>query len=392
MTEDFPLSRRGFLGGGLALGCSAAASPLITPVALARAPGENRLVVIILRGAMDGLDLVRPMGEKAFATMRPTLLQGARGHDLDGFFTLHPAMTALAPLWKAGELAFVHAVSTPYRGKRSHFDGQDLLENGGYSPDGSMLPSRDGWLNRAVGLIPGADMRTAFSVGQENMLLLDGKTEVSSWTPDAKVPLSAQARTLLEKIYTGQPVYQEALHQALMLADEDLGDLPARRGVRRLAAYAATQLNRDTRIAAFSIGGWDTHRAQEISLKRAMDQLSAAVLALHKGLGANWKRTAVVAVTEFGRTARENGSRGTDHGTGGAMLLAGGALSGAKVHGEWPGLGPSDLLEDRDLRPTQDVRRSLGWLLRGLYGLDSADIERVVFPHLDMGADPGLLA
>ncbi|RMH50684.1 MAG: DUF1501 domain-containing protein [Alphaproteobacteria bacterium] len=389
-----PITRRDLLASGLAIGCSAAASPLMTPVVLAAAPGENRLVVIILRGALDGLDLLRPAGDPLLPALRPNLFApDAPGHDLDGFFTLHPALEGLAPLWRAGQLAFVAAVSTPYRGRRSHFDGQDLLETGGDSPDGQLPPSRDGWLNRALRLIPGADLRTAFAVGQENLLLLDGPAPVSSWSPEAELPLSPQARLLLERLYARDPLFAEAAQRAFEIAEEASASATGGlKGAAALAAFAADRLNEETRIAAFSIGGWDTHRAQDRALPRALGELSAALLTLRERLGGNWDRTAVVAVTEFGRTVRENGSRGTDHGTGGTMLLAGGVLSGARVHGRWPGLGEGALLEDRDLMPTDDVRRPLGWLLAGLFGLPRADIEASVFPRLEMGADPRLLA
>ncbi|MEL6234883.1 MAG: DUF1501 domain-containing protein [Pseudomonadota bacterium] len=386
------LSRRRFLGTGLAIGCSAAASPLVTPVALARTPGENRLVVIVLRGAMDGIDLVRPVGERGFAGLRPGLFDPRRpGQDLDGFFALHPKMSALAPLWSAGELAFVQAVSTPYRGKRSHFDGQDFLENGGYAPNGGLMPGRDGWLNRAIGLIPGADIRTAFSVGQESMLLMEGDRPVSSWTPEAQVGLSAQARLLLERLYQNDPAFADAARMAFDIADSTDQDTE-RRGAAALAAFAAERLRAETRIAAFSIGGWDTHRGQANVIGRALDELTAAIVTLKDGLGPDWSRTTVAAVTEFGRTVRENGSRGTDHGTGGAMLLAGGTLAAARVHGRWPGLGEGDLLENRDLRPTDDMRRPLGWLLAGLFGLSPSAVERTVFPQLDLGTDPRIIA
>jgi uncharacterized protein (DUF1501 family) len=396
MTPPFEISRRGLLRSGLAVGCSLAASPLITPVSLARVPGENRLVVIVLRGAMDALDVVQPYGDPGYAALRPTLRGGEAGGaaDLDGFFSLHPGLSGLMPLWQKGELAFAHAVSTPYREKRSHFDGQDFLENGGYSTEGKLLPGRDGWLNRTVGLLPGADLTTAFSVGQQNMLLLDGKAPVSSWTPDSRLDLSPQARDLLALLYSRDPAFLEAAQQAFAIADmeaespESMGGNPT----VKLAEFAAEQLNRDTRIAAFSLGGWDTHRAQAAALPRALARLQAAILTLRERLGRNWERTAVVTITEFGRTARENGSKGTDHGTGALTLLAGGALAGAKVHGRWPGLREGDLFEGRDLMPTDDVRRPLAWVVAGLFGISRADVARTVFPELDMGGDPGILA
>ncbi|WP_118138040.1 DUF1501 domain-containing protein [Oceanicella sp. SM1341] len=396
MTRSFDPGRRRFLGTGLALGCSAAASPLLTPVTFAAVPGENRLVVILLRGAMDSLDVVQPYGDKAFAAMRPTLKFGEAGGatDLDGFYSLHPALKPLMPLWQAGELGFVHAVSTPYRDRRSHFDGQDLLENGSASADGTLTPARDGWLNRALTMMPGADVRTAFAVGQEDMMLLDGKAPVSAWSPDAELDMSPQAHDLLDMIYAKDPAMQAASDAAFKLANEESGAMEGenRLGPVPLARYTAEQLSRESRIAAFSLGGWDTHRAQHQSLPRALSNLSDAILALKAGLGDTWGRTTVVCVTEFGRTARENGSRGTDHGTGGAMILAGGAVKGGKVYGAWPGLGEGDLFEDRDLQPTDDMRRWLGWTLRDMFDLAPSDIEARIFPELQMGKNPRFLA
>lgn len=188
------VSRRRFLTRSLALGCSAAASPFVTPVTFASAPWDNRLVVIILRGAMDGLDVVRPFGDAAYKGHRPEMKRG-RGANLDGFFELHPALQGLTPLWQAGELGFVHAVSTPYRDKRSHFDGQDLLEAGyGALTDKA---SSSGWLNRMLSLVPDSHTQTAFAVGQEDLILLNGKRKYSNWVPGGALDLSSQARLLL---------------------------------------------------------------------------------------------------------------------------------------------------------------------------------------------------
>ena len=160
----------------------------------------------------------------------------------------------------------------------------------------------------------------------------------------------------------------------------------------KVAEFAAEQLRGDTRIASFSINGWDTHNRQDKSIKPALDRLADTVLGLQSGLGPDvWGKTAVVAMTEFGRTARINGTGGTDHGTGGVMVLAGGAIRGGQVLGKWPGLSEADLYDRRDLMPTSDVRALAAWIMRGLAGLDRAMLEKTVFPGLDMGADPGLL-
>ena len=410
MTKRNTLTRRAFLTRTGALGCSMAASPLVTPIALAAAPGEHRLVVIILRGAMDGLDVVRPVGAPEYAALRPGLF-AAGGRDetlpLTDFFGLHPALAGLHPLWRAGELGFAHAVSTPYRDKRSHFDGQDILETGA----ADIGAARDGWLNRALGLMPGSSLRTAFAVGREEMLVLAGQNEVSQWAPDMAFALTAQSQLLLARMYRDAPLFRASLDEAITLAGSlDSGAAPndygealdammqsvksAGRGggLEKVAAFAAEQLLGETRIASFSINGWDTHAGQTRALPRALRDLETAILTLKSGLGGVWGNTLVLAMTEFGRTARENGTGGTDHGTGGAMVMAGGALKGGQVHGDWPGLDELDLYQARDLQPTADVRSYAGAALAGLFGLRRSDLEARVFPGLDLGAMPGILA
>ncbi len=388
-------SRRAFLSRVGAVGCSVAASPLITPVVFATAPMDARLVVIILRGALDGLDAVQPYGDPALARWRKTVSVGPAGgaHDLDGYFALHPSLAGLMPLWRAGELGFVHAVSTPYRNKRSHFDGQDFLENGGASPDGALTQAEDGWLNRLLPLMGGVTEKTAFSVGRERLRLVSGQAPHSSWSPDADLELSAQGRLLLGEIYKNDPLFHRAAQRAADISEGMDGAMgPAAAGrAKALAEFAADRLNRDTRIAAFSLGGFDTHRNQKNTLPRALGELQAAILALRDGLGDNWGKTAVLAMTEFGRTVAENGSGGSDHGTGGVMITAGGAVRGGRVLGRWPGLEEADLFERRDLMPTDDVRRYAAHVMSGLFGVAGSDMGARVFPGLDMGDDPGIL-
>ncbi|MDF1802991.1 DUF1501 domain-containing protein [Thalassovita sp.] len=400
-------TRRKLLTRSLALGCSAAASPLITPVTLASAPWDNRLVVIILRGAMDGLDVVQPYGDPGYAAARPTLRGGEAGGalDLDGFYALHPALSSLMPMWRAGQLGFVHAVSTPYRDKRSHFDGQDLLEAG--TPALGPASGRDGWLNRMLQSVPGLRADVAYAIGHDNMLLTTGAAPVANWSPDVRLQLSPQGRRLAELVLHDDPAFADAFAEAAMLLDDEGGGLTATPsgmgadmeglakkgtgGIRQVAAFAGEKLRADSRIAAFSIGGWDTHRGQGAALPRALAQLSDALLVLQATLGDAWGKTAVVAMTEFGRTVRENGTKGTDHGTGGAMVLAGGAVRGGQVYGDWPGLRQTDLYKGRDLMPTRDVRAYAGWMMRGLFGLESSVLERTVFPGMDLGTRPNVI-
>ncbi|MBS0123875.1 DUF1501 domain-containing protein [Thetidibacter halocola] len=403
------MDRRGFLTRSLALGCSAAASPLLTPVSFAAAPGEARLVVIILRGAMDGLDVVAPHGDPDFAGLRGGVsLGGAGGHvDLDGFHALHPALSPLLPLWQAGDLGAVHAVSTPYRDKRSHFDGQDILEAGVVGLDDGAV--REGWLNRMMQHMPDGRMQTAWAVGRDPQLILDGPVPVSRWAPEADLALSPQAALLARQVMKTDPAMAAALDEAFRVADADGDPLMLTPGegdgmaamaaggggpgpARRIADFVAEQLRGEARIAAFSLNGWDTHAAQARGLPRALSALSNTILGLREGLGPTWGQTAVLAMTEFGRTARMNGSDGTDHGTGGAMLFAGGALRGGRVLGEWPGLSEAALYDRRDLMPTRDLRAHAGWVIGGLFGLGRSEIEQAVFPGLDLGSDPGLLA
>lgn len=391
------LNRRSFLKTGALIGCSAAAHPWLSGIAFATAPGENRLVVIILRGAMDGLDVFQPYGDRNLRKLRRTLSigpdQGA--HDLDGFFALHSDLGALMPLWQAGELGFAPAVSTPYRDKRSHFDGQDMLE-AGTGTDLDLMRQRDGWLNRLLQQMPGVQSETAYAVGNEDMRILSGSAPAKSWAPQLDLRLSAQAQSLLQHVYHDDPLFREAGGEAMEIAGEGLGKVHEEGGptrdARALARFAAERLNGETRIATFSLSGWDSHARQPKVLTPALARLSDAILTLREGLGANWSKTTVLAMTEFGRTARENGSGGTDHGTGGAMLVAGGAVRGGRVLGPWPGLGEGDLYAGRDLMPMRDIRAYAAWALRDLFGTGRDVLESTVFPGLDMGDNPGILA
>jgi uncharacterized protein (DUF1501 family) len=351
------------------------------------------MVVLVLRGAMDGLDVVRPVGDPDFAALRPDA--GGEALPLDGFFGLHPGLAALMPLWEAGELAFAHAVSTPYRDRRSHFEGQDILE-AGTGMDVGPQHAADGWLNRLLQVTPGIEGETGFAIGRDRMQILAGDAPVASWAPDASLDLGAAAQQLLLHIYEGDPLFHGAAAQAIALArsveaTSAGADHPRGLPDRPIAEFAADRLRGDTRIASFSLSGWDTHNGQARAMPNLLRRLSDTILTLRAGLGPVWSRTTVLAMTEFGRTARLNGTLGTDHGTGGAMLIAGGAVRGGRVHGRWPGLSEAALYDRRDLMPTADVRAYAGWTMRALFGFDRGTIEDVLFPGLSMGDDPGLL-
>ena len=389
-------TRRALLKTAALAACSAAAHPLLSTMTFASAPGENRLVVIVLRGAMDGLDVVQPYGDPALRALRPALSAGPEGGALvlDDFFALHPALDGLMPLWQAGELAFAHAVATPYRDKRSHFDGQDLLEAG----TGNDLPidqQKGGWLNRLLQAMPGQASETAYSVGVSQMRILQGQAPARSWTPKAQMDLSPQAEQLLTRIYHDDPLFRDASAQAMEIVASLSPDLATGKPGQdhlEIARFAADRLNGQTRIASFSIGGWDTHAGQAGSLPRMLGRLADTILTLKADLGANWDRTTVMAMTEFGRTVRENGSAGTDHGTGGTLLVAGGAVRGGRMMGDWPGLAEGDLYDGRDLMPLRDIRAYAAWAMHAKFGIDRATLEGSVFPGLDMGSDPRMTA
>lgn len=351
--------------------------PLMGRLTLAAAEGDNRFVCIILRGGMDGLDVVRPVGDPAYAALRPEA--GADANvDLDGHFAMHPALGPLEPMFRDRQLSFVHAVATPYR-ERSHFAGQDVLEQGGNDRG-----LHDGWLNRMLGLVPKA---RAVDIGTGESMLLSGREPVKNWYPEIETDLKSDSYQFLEALYADDAELSRALtgietDSGKSMAGDDTDKGVSNAEVARLAGRFLTQ---ESRIAAFSIAGWDTHIQQKVRLARQLGELAKSLLALRDALGPVWAKTAVVMCSEFGRTARYNGAGGTDHGTGGLAILAGGLLAngqGGKVLGSWPGL--SALYEDRDLMPTSDVRMYLASLCADLFAIDRSSIASTVFPGLDL--------
>lgn len=384
MEMSGTLSRRGFLTAA----CCAAAAPVFTPLAFAEMPGDNRYIAIILRGAMDGLDLVQPYGDPALKIARPDLaLSADQGLiDLDGFYGLNPVAALLMPLWKAGELGFVHAVSTPYRNQRSHFDGQDILEAGGIG-----LASKDsGWLNRALSLTNTPVQAIDISSGRE--IILSGSNPADVWSPRADLSMGNDELGFLVRLYQSDPQFAQTFKEAvgidtytgLLYKQQKRGD-----GVRDMAKMAASLLKDRYRIASFSITGWDTHVQQKANFANAARNLTDAILMLRDELGPDaWRKTAVLAMTEFGRTVRQNANAGTDHGTGGCCIIAGGAVRGGHVYGKWPGLKDGNLLDNRDLNPTGDVRAVAAALLSKQFGLSASNLTGTVFPGLSLDDHP----
>ncbi|HKM62685.1 MAG TPA: DUF1501 domain-containing protein [Acidisphaera sp.] len=365
-------------------------------LALAGAPTDRRFVVVIMRGALDGMSAVVPYGDAALASLRPGLVPPGPGQpegvaDLGGFFGLHPALVKFADMYRAGQLLPVHAVSAGYR-TRSHFEGQDYLESGA----DHRLTS--GWLNRAVLAVAQAPARAggeagALSVGVEVPLLLRGSAEVGSWAPHAfgepEPDLYARVAALHAADPLTGPAIAEGLRERGFAATALGGDqAPApkdRNGFPFLAQMAGRLMRAadGPRIAALEIGGWDTHADQMRRLQAPLSRLDEGLAALRDELGDAWAKTAVLVMTEFGRTVRMNGTNGTDHGTATVAFVLGGAVAGGRVLANWPGLGPDRLLENRDLMPTADLRSLAKGLLAQHYGLGGPALASV-FP--DSGA------
>ncbi len=372
------VGRRGFL-----LGLSATVALGSARLALAQAPGERRFVVVLLRGALDGLGAVPAYGDPDFAALRGPLALPEPGQeggalDLGGRFGLHPRLRTLHALYREGEALVLHAVAGPYR-SRSHFEAQDLLEAG--------LADRrlaSGWLNRALAAMPspsprgGAGEGIGLAVGTGVPLLLRGPAAVRSYAPQGlaqpETDLLARIAALSARDPLLGPAVAEGLRDrgftAAVLAGQQAA-MGGRGGAGQNAfpalAGAAGRLLAAAdgpRVAALELGGWDTHAGQVGRLVQPLGALDDGIAALREGLGEHWRRTAVLVITEFGRTVRVNGTLGTDHGTAGAAFVLGGAVAGGAVRTTWPGLAERQLFQGRDLAPTTDLRAVAKGLLR----------------------------
>ncbi|MCC6734558.1 MAG: DUF1501 domain-containing protein [Bauldia sp.] len=397
------LSRRLFLG---AAGSFVAWAQM---PGIARAAGRDpRFVVVILRGALDGLAAVPPIGDPGYAALRGDLAIGAPGQEralpLDGFFGLNDAMPELHRMYGKGDALIVHATATAYR-ERSHFDGQDVLENGAV---GARL-LRTGWLNRAVAALPTEGRiapATALAVSATVPLILRGTAPVVTWTPPNFRPAGADTVTRLLDLYRHQDPELAAVFAAGVGLDALTaghmamggGNTGGTAGAFAEIAEGAARLLADPegpRIAALSYNGWDTHANEGADTGRLADLLAAldgALAAFARTAAPVWDDTVIAVVTEFGRTAHGNGSDGTDHGTGTVAFVLGGAVAGGRVIADWPGLGDRDLLDARDLYPTTDLRAVLKGLLRDHLGLSEQVLTASVFPD-SIGVRPldGLL-
>ena len=380
MRQDF--NRRQWL-----LGAAALASPLSLALAATAPnarPDDARFVFVLLRGGLDGLAAVPAIGDPDFAAARGPLANfGAPPLALDGTpFALHPALSSMHSLYRSGELAVVHAVGLAYR-ERSHFDAQQVLESGGSQP----YQLTTGWLGRALaahGNRAGLALTTAVP------LVLRGSERIDTWAPSALPEPSPDLVARLELLYAGDAALAQALARAKALRqqpgmNEGPGNAGSRAAAVALARKAAEVIAaaQGPRVAVLEMGGWDTHANQAApagALANNLRTLDAALAALRESLGAAWSRTVVVVATEFGREVAVNGTQGSDHGSGGAAFVLGGAVHGGRVLTDWPGLARAQRYEGRDLRVTTDLRSVLKGVLGEHLRLPNAVIERTVFP------------
>jgi uncharacterized protein (DUF1501 family) len=391
--RGFQLTRRSAL-----LGLTAAFTLGRTSMALAAPETDQRFVVILMRGALDGLSAVQPYGDPSFADIRGNLALPQPGQDggvfdLGGKFGLHPSLPQVHAMYAANEALIVHAVAGHYR-SRSHFEAQDCLESG------SDQRLNSGWLNRAVGLMPTSGRELALSLGLSAPLLLRGPTMVEAWAPDHFAQPDTDLYQRLLAISRHDPVVGPAIEEGLKqrgfaanALSGQAADPKHDKGFEVLAGSAGRLLAQPNgpRVAVLEIGGWDTHNAQKARLQNVLGQLDNGIAALKAGLGDAWGRTVVLAVTEFGRTARINGTGGTDHGTAGMALLAGGAVAGGKVVADWPGLRDGQLFENRDLAPTADLRSVIKGVLIAHMKMSPGAMERVLPGSLDASPMSGLV-
>ena len=365
-------------------------------------PNRRKLVVVMLRGAVDGMNVVAPVGDSEYRRLRPSIGLGLPGSDngaldLTGYFGLHPALSDLLPLWAEKKLAFVHACGSPDP-TRSHFDAQDYLESG--TP--GRKSTQDGWMNRLVGVLPGQESTTrAISIGPVMPRILSGRatsTNLAAGAAGTRANLldKPAVGSAFDQLYRNDPRFSRAYqdgrdaHKQVMSASMDNeiqiadGGAPLPNGFPDDAARLATLMRNDPNLqfAFFALGGWDTHASQGAGsgqLANRLKPLGQGLATLARRLGPIFNDTTIVVMSEFGRTARENGNAGTDHGHGNVMWVIGGGVAGGKVYGDWQGLSPAQLNEGRDLPVTTDFRSVLTQVAERHLGLDDRRLSQV-FP------------
>jgi len=394
------LDRRSILQSFAAAGVLSAAGARF---AFAATPGDRRLVVVILRGALDGLAAAPPHGDKDYASVRGQLALQTSGagalHDLDGFFGLHPSFANLKTLYDNKQLVVFHNICSPYR-DRSHFEGQNVLESGGIQPH--LL--QDGWLNRALQPMGITKGDRALAIAQTPPLMLSGKVQTGSWMPAVMPAPDELFLNQVRALYANDVVLKESLSNALALQaasqnamDDSTAMAVGANGQKRQGGGAYGNLtplfqgagkllaaSDGPRVATLEASGWDTHVAEGAAdgqLARRLQALDLAIDAMRTAMGPEvWNKTAVVMATEFGRTVHPNGSGGTDHGTGGAAFLFGGAVQGGQVKAEWVGLSSGVLKDGRDQPAKTDLRALFKGVLAEHMDVSGGALESVVFP------------
>jgi uncharacterized protein (DUF1501 family) len=403
-------SRRGLLATAAGFGLSL---QLLAVPAMAAdsATNKKKVIVVICRGGMDGLSVTPPIGDGEYRGLRGGLALNDTALPLDATFALHPQLTAVHAMATAGEARIVPAVATPDRA-RSHFEAQDVLETG--AP--GVYSTTSGWLNRAVETLSKQRKVDALSVGPTAPLILRGKAPTASWSPGRAVDAEARLPTLLQDLYRNDALLGPALARGLatetMAKDATMGlegatpapmmasgkPSPANAPLQQVAAARGAQQGREAArtlgqslagfmrqpggptVAAISLDGFDSHANQAGLLTQRLAYLDAVLDGVHTGLGPEWKNTVVLVATEFGRTARANGTGGTDHGTGSTALLLGGALKPGGIVGDWPTLKQNALFENRDVAPTLDMRGLFKGVLAEHMGVDRAALDTTIFP------------
>jgi uncharacterized protein (DUF1501 family) len=351
------------------------------------ATANARLLVVVLRGGMDGVNVCVPFGDSNYVSMRGGIaIPAASTIQLDSFFGLHPALANFGTMYSAGEAAVVHATCVPVR-NRSHFDAQDNLENGLPANTGNAT----GWLNRLLSALPaGSPIKSAGAIQiGEAPLIMRGPAPVLGWSPTWFDAVAGATLNSVRALYSANDRQMYSMLERGLAAnrlanrvDVDDGDISSLRkgfrGAGRLFAAAD-----GPRIAVLSVGGWDTHSDQGAAqgyLAGVLSELDAGIGDFKTAAGAAWQNTVVVCATEFGRTVRINGDGGTDHGVGTVALLAGGAVNGGRVVADWPGLAPSQLYEQSDLKPTTDLRSVFKGILRDHIGVQTNLLNTSIFP------------
>ena len=363
------------------------------------------LLVVMLRGGLDGLHALPPVGDNAWGALRGSVPFAPGDNALKPLplvrnFALHPAIPYAAQLYQQKSFMPLVAVAPPYQG-RSHFEAQDCVENGSQSPSGA----QDGWMNRCVANMRGEE---GLAIANAMPLIMRGNAKVSTWSPPLPTTIDPNLLQRLDTLYAEDTQLAEAYSRAVAESHDDaVMDADAMTMAAAAPANAAGNGQKAVQGRAYGNGalpdlmgaagkfmsradgpqiafvedtGWDTHAGEVATLQRKLGQLDAGLKNYHEAMGTAWDRTVVVVVTEFGRTAQVNGTGGTDHGTGGVAFLAGGAVAGGRVAGQWPGISRQDLNEGRDVHATTDMRAVFKGVLAGHLLVPSSVLDTRVFP------------